>query len=526
MGQDARKSDRVSRMLRPLRGGLVATRAPGTRKIAYWKVALLAGSWPAAVAIAACGSNAKNPNGPGLVDGSVATDAGADAEEPLVDAALDGPTRTTDASDAAPAVPCAPPGGDGGTVYHDITNPSCWSSFDTDGYTNSFQGFFGGAFDGRYVYFTNSITSQDPLVRHDTLADGGSTWASYQGGYDFGGFESAAYDGRYVYFAPGGGGVAVARYDTQAAFASGSSWSSFDLAVPDAGSPLDSGYTYVDYQGAVFDGRYVYLVPAELLSGAANGHVVRYDTTTEFSSGPSWTTFDTTTVAAGAHGFSGGAFDGRYVYLVPNDHGTADAGTGAVDSIATRYDTAAPFASATSWSTFDTTALSPYAAGFSGAAFDGRYVYFAPSAGQGGLFSTVVARVDSQGAFTDASSWSVFDTSPLNADPSFYDWVYTGATFDGRYVYFVPDGGSGCPMLRYDTEAPFSATASWTQVSIINMATNLSTDYVGAVFDGERIYFVPTGPNPVAIFDDRSPRSLPPAPSALPAGYPGSGSFY
>ena len=73
---------------------------------------------------------------------------------------------------------------------------------------------------------------------------------------------------------------------------------------------------------------------------------------------------------AGAVGFAGTAFDGRYVYLVPYN--------GAKSGLVTRYDTTALFAEKGSWSTFDLTIMNSEAKGFYGAAFDGQYVYLAP----------------------------------------------------------------------------------------------------------------------------------------------------
>jgi hypothetical protein len=80
-------------------------------------------------------------------------------------------------------------------------------------------------------------------------------------------------------------------------------------------------------------------------------------------------TFDTTSVNANAKGFLGGSFDGRYISLVP----------GAYDGVVARYDTRATFTAAASWTTFGITSVNANATGFYGAAFDGRYLYFVPN---------------------------------------------------------------------------------------------------------------------------------------------------
>jgi hypothetical protein len=61
------------------------------------------------------------------------------------------------------------------------------------------------------------------------------------------------------------------------------------------------------FDGAVFDGRYVYFVPFGFT------RVARYDITAPFGSTSSWESYD-----VGGSQFKGGVFDGRFVYLVPN----------------------------------------------------------------------------------------------------------------------------------------------------------------------------------------------------------------
>ena len=78
------------------------------------------------------------------------------------------------------------------------------------------------------------------------------------------------------------------------------------------------GIDPVGFEGAVFDGKYVYFVP-HIREGGQHGEVLRYDTTDNFQSGNSWSAFD-----AGANGIGNdpdgyvmGLFDGRYIYFVP-----------------------------------------------------------------------------------------------------------------------------------------------------------------------------------------------------------------
>jgi hypothetical protein len=280
-----------------------------------------------------------------------------------------------------------------------------------------------------------------------------------------GGFVGAGFDGRYLYFVPsfdgtGADGV-VARYDTQASFTTGSSWTTFDTTTV---NPQAKGFA-----GASFDGRYLYLI-ASWNGPTVDGVVTRYDTQGSFTSLSSWTTFDTTTVDANAKGFVGAAFDGRYIYLVPNDDGQSNAGT-LWDGVVARYDTYASFTAPGSWRTFDTRSVNALAEGFGGAAFDGRYLYLVP------LDGGQVARYDTQGAFDAAASWATF----------YIGAGFFGAGFDGRYVYFVPEGG---PVARYDTQASFTDASSWTSFSIPVGDTTWG-GYANATFDGRYLYFVP-----------------------------------
>jgi hypothetical protein len=119
-----------------------------------------------------------------------------------------------------------------------------------------------------------------------------------------------------------------------------------------------------------------------------------------------------------------------------------------------RYDTVGDFTDASSWSKFD-----PYDHGvghepnpeYRGGVFDGRYIYFAPLAGDSAPFGEVL-RYDTAGDFEESGSWGAYDpgANAVGFDPD----GYGGAAFDGRYVYFAPfsnDGGFHGEVLRYDT---------------------------------------------------------------------------
>ena len=486
----------------------------------WWALCVLvaaAGAWLAACGDSSEGSSATPDAGAldATVDGAAAndgatgdstvgTDGASGDSAAVVDAAPDADAGLTDAGlTDAPFIDDA--------SYNDFTDGSLWTTFNAASVNVLSAGFWGGTFDGRYVYFSpehNNTTWDGLVTRYDTQSafDAGAAWTTFdalQLDAGAGPFYGAAFDGRYVYFIPPatGPGKIITRYDSQADFAAPASWQVFDTTTVSSRSK--------GFLSATFDGRYLYLVPYQ--AGGAFGYdITRFDTKGSFSDLASWAAFDTQTVAPTAGGFYGGLFDGRYVYLVPDANG--------VSGKAVRYDTQAPFATATSWQTFDTTTVNPLAKGFHGGAFDGRYIYFVPNhavvSGSG-----VVARFDTTGSFTQASAWSTFDLTTKNASAKGFE---SGA-FDGRYVYFV--SSLTTTMARYDTLAPFGSAASWGTVDTNSLpgGAGQATSFVGSVFDGHFLYLVPqtaTGgySGRVFRFDAKSPPHMP----GLPAF---SGSF-
>jgi hypothetical protein len=409
-------------------------------------------------------------------------DAGADvsgdtsAQDAQGDAALDG------VADANP--------------YHSVDDTSQWSKFDVSTVRAGLQGFAGGTFDGRYVYLSphNNGSPDGVTARLDTQAAGGfgaaTSWtafdtasldagalgylgaaydpthkqvylvpnnngapggvvASVAPGASFGpdaswttfstltldagaaGFAGATFDGQYLYFSPSNNGApdgVVTRYDTTKPFRTSSSWATFDLTqLP--GAAMAKGYF-----GAVYAGTLAIFVPA---GGASPSPLVAaYATTLPFSSPTSWQTYDLSGLDAKARGFRGAAFDGQFVYLVPNNNGSAD-------GVVARYDATKQFTDQNAWTFFDLTVVNASATGFAGGAFDGRYLYLVPNVG------TVLARYDTTAAFGTAGSWSTFD---LQAQLGSGLGPFEGAVFDGEYLYLVPSGDG--LVARFDARSP------------------------------------------------------------------------
>jgi len=341
-----------------------------------------------------------------------------------------------------------------------------WQAFD-GGNTRGLktEGYYGAVFDGRFVYFVPRLNDHGfhtNVLRYDTQGafDATESWEAYNAQFERS-YQSAGFDGRYIYFCPGHAVVPKAqieaepqhnsprvtglnsdfyqttqslilRYDTQSSFTDDASWTTYDAANT-------SGLDTADYDGAVFDGRYMYFMPL------STGALLRYDTTADFHGSESWTAYDLNPL--GLKLSVGGVFDGRFLYVVP--YGETE--------FAIRYDTHRKFLDAESWSAYrlaDTPGLTTR--GFDGGMFDGRYIYFVPFF-SGSEFHGVTLRYDTQGGFLQPTSWQAVDSSQTGGLTTI---GFNAGAFDGRYAYFAPwrDGsdmlqgviGNG-RVLRYDT---------------------------------------------------------------------------
>jgi hypothetical protein len=178
--------------------------------------------------------------------------------------------------------------------------------------------------------------------------------------------------------------------------------------------------TLTAFFGGVFDGHAVYLSPE------GDGVVLRYDIRQPLTAVTSWSTFDTAVFHPDHLSFVGGAFDGQFVYFSP----------GGADSIVVRFDTKGTFANATSWAAVDLGLLLPSLGLFSGAAFDGRFLYITPTGTTNGAPNRLLARYDTTGKFDAPGSWQFIDLKKVGADP------VGGSAFDGRFIYLMPERGS------------------------------------------------------------------------------------
>jgi len=391
-----------------------------------------------------------------------------------------------DGGDASDAGTDAPP-----ATYNDITNGINWGLFADP---SAMLGYATPTFDGKYIYYAplyGGTSYHGNALRFDTTGSFQSmlSWSTYdmtQINSKAKGYMGTVFDGRYVYYLPfasdaGVMGTIAMRYDTQGSFTNGASWAPFDV------SPLDARAG--GFGGGTFDGRYIYAAPY-ICTPCNPSIAVRYDTKASFASGASWQTFDLAT--KGANTYAGAVFDGRYVYYVP---ALKDSG------LVVRFDTQGNFKDANAWTIFDLKAqVNPAAVGFLGATFDGRYMYFVPyQFGAGG----VIARFDTQGSFTNKAAWQTFDLGQWKSNAT----AFWGAVFDGKYVYFVPSSHN--LIVRYDTQSSFTSGASYTSFDLAAYTKKMSPAFAGGAFDGEFLYIAPGQSTPMVRFDAKTPPSLP-----------------
>ena len=160
------------------------------------------------------------------------------------------------------------------------------------------------------------------------------------------------------------------------------------------------------------------------------------------------------------------------------------------------------FLNASSWTTFDLKGISANATSYGGGIFDGRYVYYAPYGGT--TPHGFALRYDTTLPFAQASSWSIFDLAS-KVSPSAIGLGH--GAFDGRFVYFQRLQAS--IVVSYDTTQPFDVPSSWRALNLATLdAGPVGAGFAGAAFDGEYVYFFPTG-SVVFRYDARTPPAFP-----------------
>ncbi len=268
--------------------------------------------------------------------------------------------------------------------------------------------YYGMGFDGRFVYAAPFDDDQgaalETLVRYDTMLDFHmpTSWDSYNLGA--GRFIGVGRGSDHMFLSPRGGpSIAVLR--------AGQSPDG-GLTLVDAGSPRSA------YRGGVFAAGHYYLAPFEQNDASApSGNVLRFADSPAFDPASS-DSFDYSAKSnnLNARGFSGAVSDGRYVYFVPYLAASTYLG------VVLRYDTTLAFNSVDSYAVFNIpVALSQKTArGFIGSAFDGRFIYFVPNMDDTTDTNTFVVRYDTRSGFNTVGSWQLYDLKGVDVKAGGY----------------------------------------------------------------------------------------------------------
>jgi len=363
------------------------------------------------------------------------------------------------------------------------------SVFDFATLNSLLSGYNTARFDGRYVYYlpryNDTLIFFGIIVRYDTTLPFGSS-SSYLI-YDLHAnvnsnctdLTGAVFDGRYLYISSqyGFGLVQlpfITRYDTTLPFNSTSSYVVFNVGTVYAGA--------TGYNGGIFDGRYAYYTS----DYGASSVWISYDTTASFVATQSWKFFDLLNlglVATNGARVVPGIFDGRYVYLNPQP------GSSVSQSFLTRYDTTLPFSVSTSYQSYDLLRLiGNRTCSYLGGVFDGKYYYLSPQRVLSSLFSSQALRYDTTQSFTSSVSYSIYDLQNVNS----IAFGMTTTIYDGRYVYYTSETFPSYfgVVITYDTTTPWGLTPSY---SVFDFGTvnSLAFPVLPGVYDGTYVYWIP-----------------------------------
>jgi len=289
-------------------------------------------------------------------------------------------------------------------------------------------------------------------------------------------FSGSCFDGRYIYLVPlEAAQPYFIRYDTTQAFTT----SNIDVVdLTNGGSnPSHSGFI-----SAVFDGRYIYLIPS--YNTAYHGIVMRYDTTLSFSIG-NFTTYDLSTINANYKGFGSATFDGRYVYLPPDKNTTVAHGYFA------RYDTTKTFTASGSWDFYDITNVDVDCKGYLSSCICGNYIYLSPyyTGAPTNNYHGHAIRYDIAQSFTSSSSYDYID---LESNDSELRGFFHCCT-DGDNVYYIPyysESKTKAKILKYDTSKNFNEFDSFENTNLMLQSTDYSRFY-SALIINKKLYLIP-----------------------------------
>lgn len=275
-----------------------------------------------------------------------------------------------------------------------------------------------------------------------------------------------------------------------------SAWEQFETRAVSAGAR--------EFRGSIFDGRYLYLVPAF-------SDMLRYDTQKPFADPSSWESARLSNLhGTRATRFAGAAFDGTYVYLSGYD-----------DQARFNTTLGLGISDARAWEFYTVDAVGGSA--LPNVLWDGNehVLYFKEAAPVFYLF-------DRQGSFTDATSWSRVTVPGVSSSVTLRGAVLNGRlvlaqsdhsmrehaadagldagwrdynaggfhggvggslgfAWDGRYGYFIPT--SGDIAVRVEPEKPLLGSSAW---AFAPYPVADGEHQSAAGYDGRYVYYAPS----------------------------------
>jgi uncharacterized protein YjbI with pentapeptide repeats len=393
------------------------------------------------------------------------------------------------------------------------------SSFDLNTLYPDILLYSGGVYDGTYVYFATqqmdtgettdlrlvrarfqhlqSFVEGNPIVStadifESVVIPGYAANTTLTGGF---------FDGvRYVNFVGASvtmtaSNVGFVSYDISKPFLNASS---FTLQAPGA---INSGtFQAADMiEGCIYDGSAVYLLPAR---NTGNVYKCRYDYSNInnlFTTGAAsrlnmydslyWNSASNLNVSGAFNNgyFTGGAYDGRYIYFPPK---TAN--------VLMRYDTSAT-TSVDGFQTIPVRSMIPNPTAdpqYESVSYDGRYVYYIPrrnSTNQ--TTSSILLRYDTTQDFKQTYAYSNIDMSTIQLAGNTSFVGFKGGIFDGKYLNLLPSSNSTLAttaswILQYDTTKSFfdiRANVSYRSLNL-RASDNELYGFDGGVWDMKYIY--------------------------------------
>ncbi len=163
--------------------------------------------------------------------------------------------------------------------------------------------------------------------------------------------------------------------------------------------------------------------------------------------------------AKGGYAFSGGVFDGRYIWMVPAN----------ADSVIALDTLSGEMKRYNAWPQGH--AMVEYA--FSGGVFDGRYVWMVP------YYSEQVIRIDSETGEMTGHHRRPEELGKV-------EYAFAGAVFDGQAIWMVPLNADRVIKIDKDTSEA-AELHDWPQG--FHKGVNA---FAGGVFDGDCIWMIPS----------------------------------